>query len=119
MTPVAHAKVEDVNMWFSHIDSPRVRARLEALESEEEISLEVDDIIGRWCRMKTGRDGRKSDGLRPIGPMRDVWMRWFHEEKGKVVTVRPVTMADDVAASASALMVEWTSPEDEAAFAGL
>lgn len=119
MTPIAHTKVEDVTMWFRHIDSAAVRARLEALNSEEEIALEVDNVVGLWRRMRTGRDGRMVNGLKPVGPMKDLWIRWFEEQKGKVVTVRPVTMADDVAAGASALMVEWTSPEDEAAFAGL
>lgn len=118
-TPVAHTKVSDVTMWFSHIDSPALRARLDALDSEEEISLEIDNVVGRWCRMRTGTDGRKTPGLRPIGPMKDIWNRWFREEKGKIVVVRPVTVADDLVASASALMVEWNSPEDEAAFADL
>ncbi|MCO8144624.1 hypothetical protein NHN26_05240 [Rhodovulum tesquicola] len=119
MTHIAHTKVEDVTMWFKHVDSAALRARLEALDSEEEIALEVQNVVGRWRRMRTGRDGRRVNGLRPVGPMKDVWLGWFETEKGKVVTVRTVTMADDFSGAASALMVEWTSPEDEAAFAGL
>ncbi len=117
--PQCQTTVTDVVLWIKHLDDARMRSDLESLASEQELTLQVDEITGRWCRMKTGSDGRPTLGLRPVGPMRDIWMRWFTEEKGKVVTVRPVNGSDDLTNAATALMVEWSSPEDNRAFAGL
>lgn len=119
MAPTSHISVSDVVLWIKHIDDARLRAVLENLPSEGETTLEVGEVVGRWCRMRTGSDGRPTLGLRPIGPMRDVWMRWYTEEKGKIVSVSPVNVSDDVTSAASALMMEWSSPEDDRAFANL
>ncbi len=112
-------KITDVAIWFKHIESPRLRDRLQALKDDEEVSLEVGGVVGRWRRMKTGVDGRPTDGIRPHGSMKDVWNGWFKERRGDLLSVREVVVADDYLASATSLFPEWESPEDEAAFRDL
>lgn len=115
----ARTKVSDIAIWYKHLDSREMVACLEALEPEEEITLSVDGVVGRWRRMRTGRDGRRVNAIRPTGPMKDHWGALFRRRRGAVVTLAVVADGDDFLQSASALFSEWNSPEDEAAFRDL
>ena len=112
-------KIEDVAIWFKHLRSPSLAERLRGLEPEQEITLETDGVIGRWQRMKTGKDGRATQAIRPVGSMKPIWNDWFKTRKGDLIEVREVKMADDYLASASVLFSEWASEEDEEAFRDL
>lgn len=112
-------KIEDVAIWFKHLHSPKLRKRLDSLEPEQEITLETGGVIGRWQRMKTGKDGRMTKAIRPVGSMKSVWNDWFKSRKGELIEIREVKMADDYLASASTLFSEWAGEEDEEAFRDL
>ena len=120
MTPAdARVVISDVAVWFKHIEETPVLMHLEALEPEEEVTLVADDIVGRWRRMKTGKDGRPVNAIRPVGPMKETWNTWFRQRRGDVITLRLADPADDLLAASAALFSEWASPEDEAAFRDL
>lgn len=112
-------EISDVAIWFKHVHSKDLLARLESLAPEDEIVLSVDRVVGRWKRMKTGKDGRPVHAIRPIGPMKDIWSVWYKSRKGEHVDVEPVQLADDLLASTSRLMSEWSSDDDESAFRDL
>lgn len=116
---VTSIAIEDHTIWFKHIADPKLRARLAALREGETINLEADGVIGVWKRMNPGRDGRPTPGIKPEGPMKEVWNRWFRTRKGEVIEVREAVLADDYLSSGSALFSEWNSPEDEEAFRDL
>ena len=57
-------------------------------------------------------------GIKPIGPMKEIWKR-LQARRGEVVEVRQVRTADAYLAALNETMTEWNSPEDEEAFRDL
>jgi hypothetical protein len=109
-------------MWrfgLKHVHAPNLALKLNALRPEEEVSLEADGVVGRWQRMKTGKDGREVRAIRPVGSMKSVWNEWFKNRKREHIVIREVALADDYLAASSALFSEWASDEDEEAFRDL
>jgi hypothetical protein len=68
--------------------------------------------------MRNGKDGRSTTGIKPIGPMKEIWRR-FQTRRGEVVEVREVRTADAYLAALTDTLSEWNSPEDEEAFRDL
>jgi hypothetical protein len=114
-----NVQIEDHVIWFKHVHDQKLVGRLSKLASNEAINLEADGVVGQWRRMRTGRDGRPVPGLRPEGAMKKVWNDWFKSRKGRAITVREATLADDYLKAGSELFSEWSSPEDEEAFRDL
>ena len=107
-------KISDNSIWLKHIEGDsRLVARLDRLKSGQTIDLEVDGVVGRWERMRDGRDGRPTAGIKPIDAMREVWKR-LQDERGRVVEMREVG-SDSYLAALVPLLSEWDSPEDEEA----
>ncbi len=116
---VPQVKISDIAIWIKHVENPQLRARLKALPDEEFINLETDGVIGRWVRMKSGKDGRPTEGIRPDGNIKKVWNHWYKTRRGELVSIREVQFADDYLVNVSKLFIEWDSPEDEEAFRDL
>ena len=112
-------RIEDHVIWFKHLGSQALVERLRRLEPEQELTLETGGVIGRWQRMNTGKDGRETLGIRPVGSMKSIWNDWFRSRKGDLIEIREVKIADDYLASASVLFAEWSGAEDEEAFRDL
>jgi len=112
-------RIEDRTIWFKHVAEPHLRERLESLKEEEAITLEIDGVIGRWKRMKKGKNPEPTRGIKPDGAMKKVWNTWFENRRGETVEMREAMLADDYLAASSALFSEWNSPEDEEAFRDL
>lgn len=112
-------KIKDVAIWFKDIHSPILNTRFNELKAGQEITLETDGVVGRWQRMRTGRDGRETMAIRPMGTMKIIWNEWFKSRKGELIEVREVKMADDYLESVSSLFSEWSMAEDEDAFRDL
>lgn len=112
-------KIADHTIWFKHVNEPKLRERLNNLHDEEEINLEVGGVIGRWKRMRTGKDGRRTDAIKPDGAMKKVWNDWYRTRKGEELVVREISLADDYLAAGSTLFSEWNSSEDDEAFRDL
>ena len=108
--------ISDTAIWFKHIDSTELKSRVQALNDDQAILLETDGVVGSWRRMKTGKDGRPVDGIRPDGSMKDIWNKWYANRKGEKVTIREVRMADEYLVTVASLFPEWDSPEDNEAF---
>ena len=117
MTPLV--LISDTAIWFKHIDSGELRKRIQSLQENQSIMLETDGVIGAWRRMKTGKDGRAIDGIRPDGTMKDVWNKWYTNRKGEKITIREVRVNDDYLVNVASTFPEWESPEDEEAFRDL
>jgi hypothetical protein len=116
---MAKITIRDNSIWLSHIegDAP-LRSRLERLKPGQAIDLEVAGVVGRWERMKPGRDGRPTPGIKPIEAMRDVWKK-MQARRGQLVELREVQTADSYLAALSRTLSEWDSPEDEEAYRDL
>lgn len=116
---MAKVKVRDDAIWAKHIEGDAsLGQKILSLSAGQVIDLEIDGIVGRWQKMRDGRDGRPTSGIKPIEAMRDVWSR-FRREPGRVVDIREVRTADTYLAMLEASLSEWDSPEDEAAYRDL
>lgn len=112
-------KINDDAIWVKHIEgNPDLQARIKAMRQGETLDLEIDGIVGRWERMRDGRDGRPTYGIKPIAEMREVWARLRRGPK-KVAKVREVITADSYLASLTPLLAEWDTPEDTEAYRDL
>ena len=106
-------------IWAKQIEGGRaLKQRILSLAPGDVIELEVDGIVGRWEKMRNGRDGRSTSGIKPIGPMKEVW-KALQSRRGDTVEVREVRTADAYLAALSETLSEWNSPEDEEAFSDL
>ena len=116
---MAYVEICDDTMWATQIEGGKaLKDRILSLAPGEVIELEVDGIVGRWERMRNGTDGRPTKGIKPIGPMKEVWKR-LQSRRGEVVEIREVRTADAYLAALSNTLSEWNSPEDEEAFRDL
>lgn len=89
-------KISDESIWLKHIEGDdALRTRIASMKADEELSLEIGGIVGRWQRMRDGRDGRPTLGIKPMAAMKDVWARWRRERTGTVVDIREVVSAED------------------------
>ncbi|MEQ1932136.1 MAG: hypothetical protein ABL957_16610, partial [Parvularculaceae bacterium] len=72
-----------------------------------------------WARMRPGRDGRPTMGLKPIGAMAEVWAR-YQLRRGELVSLEwPDAEDDPLLRMADETFDEWRSAEDEAAYGDL
>jgi hypothetical protein len=115
----ATVRVDDVAIWFKHVHEPKLWERLADLEDDEPIFLEANGVVGRWRRMRQGKNPKPTEAIKPDGRMTEIWGEWFRTAKGMPIKIREVTLADDYLAEGSMLFSEWDSPEDEEAFGDL
>ena len=113
-------EIRDDVIWAKHLrESPALYKAVVDLPDGETISLAVDGIVGKWARMRTGRDGRPTLGIRPVGAMATVWSR-MQERRGQKVNVAWPDDEDDAwLRLADITFEEWYSAEDEEAFGDL
>ena len=109
-------RIRDHAIWFKDISDPELLERFEKLAPDESLVLNIDGVVGRWKRMKNGKDGRPTFAIRPIGEMKTIWNEWFRKRRGERITLLEAQMADDYLKHTAELFSEWSSPEDEAAF---
>jgi hypothetical protein len=116
---MGYLEICDDAIWATQIEgSKALTQKILSLAQGEVVELEIDGIVGRWEKMRDGKDGRPTSGIKPIGPMKEIWKR-FQSRRGAVVEVREVRTADAYLAALSDIMSEWNSPEDEEAFRDL
>lgn len=47
----------------------------------------VDGVRGQWCKMRDGKDGRSTPGLRPVGRAQSFWQSLFESRRGDSVSI--------------------------------
>ncbi len=112
--------IRDDAIWIKHIEgNPELQERIRALKPEQILDLEVDGVVGKWARMRDGRDGRPTYGIKPVSQMREVWKRMRAAKTGQMVPICEVVSADRYLSSLAATLDEWNSPEDTEAYRDL
>jgi hypothetical protein len=116
---MGYVRIGDDLLWAKHIEGDKVlRDRIVNLPEGASIDLEIDGIVGHWEKAKTGKDGRATAAVKPVGPMREVWKR-FQTRRGDIVRISETQTADSYLKALSDTLTEWHSPEDEEAFRDL
>ena len=113
-------EIRDDVIWAKHLKSnSALYNAVVDLGENEKIRLSVDGIIGSWAKMRTGSDGRPTQGLKPVGAMATVWKRLQARRGQKIVIRWPDEEDDALLRLADATFEEWYSAEDEEAFGEL
>ena len=98
---MARLEVRDSVMWLKHLrewwqrgvldehlrGNESLRFRLVDLGEGSRVELEVDSFRGTWEKMRNGRDGRPTLGLKPEGPARAHWQGLYERKRGSEVTI--------------------------------
>ena len=121
---MAHTVVRDVVIWTKHVHGGDTAQRLSGLPGDTEVTLIVDGVRGRWCKMRDGKDGRPTAGLRPVGRAQSFWRSLFESRRGESVSIEleasaDVGLARPEAADADRLAHGRRAGEREAARAAL
>ena len=111
--------IEDVAIWFKHVREPELRDRLSKLADDEIIHLQIEGVVGRWRRLRQGKNPKPTDAIKPFGSMKEIWNEWFTTRKGEIIEIEEVKLADEYLSESELLFPEWNSPEDEEAFGDL
>ena len=84
-------EVRDAVLWVKHIrhDNP-LWTRLAELSEGTRIELDIDGFRGTWEKMRDGRDGRPTPGLKPQGSARAHWRVLYEKKRGIEVTIAPI-----------------------------
>ena len=121
---LAHTVVRDVVIWTKHVHGGDTAQRLSGLPGDTEVTLVVDGVSGRWCKMRDGRDGRRTAGLRPVGRAQSFWQSLFESRRGESVSIELESSTEvDLALPEAAEADRWSharrAEEREAARAAI
>jgi hypothetical protein len=80
--------VSDFVIWTKHIhDDAPLAAAVAAMSAGETVTLCVDGQDGVWRKMDDGKDGRPTQGIRPVGAAQQHWRGLYRERRGAVVSL--------------------------------
>lgn len=117
---MSYITVRDDALWARHVEDAEVRARIRELPQNAPLLLLVDGTPVRFVKMRDGKDGRPTDGLRPADEEARLFWRAMQARRGERVRVALGGVpANAYLASLNALLSEWDSEEDAAAYDGL
>lgn len=110
--------IRDDAIWARHIEGdPGLVARILALPENAAILLLIEGTPVRFVKMRDGVDGCPTPGLRPGDEAARSFLRALQARRGEQVHVSPADLPEGAyLASLSALLSEWESPEDAAAY---
>jgi hypothetical protein len=110
--------IRDNAIWAKHIEGdPELVSRILAMPENASILLLIEGTPVWFAKMRDGADGRSTPGLRPADAEAKRLWDAMQERRGERVELKPADEEGDrYLASLSALLSEWDSPEDAAAY---
>lgn len=116
---MSYMVVRDDSIWAKHIEGDQALvARIRGLPENAAILLLIEGTPVRFVKMRDGVDGRPTAGLRPADPHAKRFWQTMQSRRGEQVQIAEADGLPEGAylASLSALLSEWESPEDAAAY---
>ena len=85
---MANTVVCDHVLWAKRVTGDaRLVDRILKMRQRETIALVVDEIPGIWEKMADDASGRPTSGLKPVGPMKQVWNSLYRDKRGDEVSI--------------------------------
>lgn len=82
-------EVRDNSIWITHIhNNDELTHFLHSLEENSSVDLEINGTPMHWVKMSNGRDGRRTNGIKPIGASKDYWSKMLLEHRNKTVKIK-------------------------------
>jgi hypothetical protein len=118
MLTMSYMTIRDDAIWAKHIEGdPALVEQICALPENAMILLLIEGTPVRFVKMRDGSDGRPTAGLRPADAEARHFWRSLQARRGEQVQVSTAHLPHGTyLASLSALLSEWESPEDAAAY---
>jgi len=113
---MSYVTVRDDAIWARHVEDPAVRDRIRAISQNEPLTLLVEGTPVRFVKMRDGKDGRPTDGLRPAGEEAHRFWSAMQSRRGERVRLALPETSGSYLASLGPLLSEWDSDEDAAAY---
>jgi len=116
---MASVKINDHAVWVRHVKGgDHITQRIGSLSENAPITLQVDGRPVLFRKMRNGSDGRPTAGIRPDDSFKDYWTRLYNERRGEELPIEldDAPYSDPYLSAVSALLTEWDSPEDNAAY---
>lgn len=111
--------IRDDALWAGHIEGdPDLVRRIRTLPANAPLVLRIEGRPMRFRKMNDGRDGRPTDGVKPDADSSEAWQA-LQARRRETITVEPDASVDPYLLSLSAMLTEWNSPDDAAAYDGL
>jgi hypothetical protein len=85
-----YVEVRDNSLWIKHIYQCETLQKI-LLEMKQNIlvELELDGVKGQWIKMSDGKDGRKTNGIKPIGNTKKFWLK-MQKRRGELVSIKKI-----------------------------
>jgi len=84
-------KIVDSVIWVKHIEEDEpLTHRIMSMTEGEIIELEVDGFVGFWRKMKNGKDGRQTTGIKPLCEAHKHWQS-AQLRRDMIVPIREIT----------------------------
>ena len=88
---MSEIQISDDSIWTKQIaNDEALRGRLIAMSQGHLVELEVDGVRGIWRKMLDGRDGRRTDGLKPGDDKTSKWWKDQQNRRGETVSIREI-----------------------------
>lgn len=83
-----YIEIREKNFWIKHIyKGESLKNYLLNIKQNTIVNMEIDGFTCKWAKMKDGRDGRKTSGIKPIGKSKEFWVR-LQERRGELVAIK-------------------------------
>lgn len=113
---MSYITVRDDAIWARHVEDPEVRDRIRTLPENQPLQLLVEGTLVRFVKMRDGKDGRPTDGLRPADEEAHRFWRAMQARRGERIRVALPEASGTLLTSIGALLSEWDSEEDAIAY---
>jgi len=88
---MSEIQITDDCLWMAHIaDDEALANRLITMSQGHSVELEVGGVRGIWRKMLDGRDGRRTDGLKPGDDKTSKWWKDQQNRRGETVSIREI-----------------------------
>jgi hypothetical protein len=114
---MATMTINDDAIWMKHIHDEQLRGRLLSLSAGDPVDIRVRGVRLRFRKMRNGRDGRATPGLRADASARAAWAA-LQKLRGETVEIELIGYGapDPYLDSLKTVLTEWSSVEDNIAF---